>query len=33
MEQLQKIEFSRCIFADKENIVRTELNIFVDASE
>jgi hypothetical protein len=33
MEQLQKIEFSRCIFAHKENIFRTKLDNFVDASE
>ncbi|XP_045027086.1 uncharacterized protein LOC123470616 [Daphnia magna] len=33
IEQLRTVEFSRCLFPDEDQIVRTELDTFVDASE
>jgi hypothetical protein len=33
MEQLRQLEFPRCLFLDEHNIITTELDTFVDASE
>jgi len=33
LEQLNFVEFPRCLFQDEENIIRTELHTFGDASE
>ena len=33
IEKLRMIEFPRCLFPEEDNIVRTELHTFTDASE
>ena len=33
LEQLREIQYPRCLFPEEENIVRTELHTFTDASE